>query len=70
MLLFYRLEEKKIPPPPKKKKLQEGGKHPFPVRPRAYMMLCNLCFFRFEGIFKASIYKVFKLWIGVGLIKQ
>ena len=36
------------PPPP-----------PHPVRPRAKMMLCNVCFFRFEGIFKAFSYKVY-----------
>ena len=32
---------------------------PHPVRPRAKMMLCNICFFRFEGIFKAFTYKVY-----------
>ena len=32
---------------------------PRPVRPRAKMMLCNTCFFRFEGIFKAFSYEVY-----------
>ena len=32
---------------------------PHPARPRANMMLCNICFFRFEGIFKAFSYKVY-----------